>query len=212
MSGQHRKCCAHCGQSFLTNRPERSRFCSKKCYLDHGRATVTCKTCGTEFVVLAHTIHTTRARQFCSHQCYSVVTGEMRTKPHKHERRHWYAMRQRCSNPNYKDFKHYGGRGIYVCDRWKDSFENFISDMGPRPSPKHSVERLNNDGPYSPDNCAWATQKEQTRNQRRTHWIEFDGKRQSMKDWSEQLGISYTKLRRRLNTLGWSVDKALTTP
>ena len=78
----------------------------------------------------------------------------------------WSAMRQRCSNPRNKDYRHYGGRGITVCDRWA-VFENFLADMGERPGPGYSIDRVDNDQGYFPENCRWATQSEQVRNSRR---------------------------------------------
>tara|TARA_R110000868_G_scaffold13848_3_gene64357 strand:- start:8415 stop:8933 length:519 start_codon:yes stop_codon:yes gene_type:complete len=78
----------------------------------------------------------------------------------------WFGMKQRCYNTNFRQYKDYGGRGIKVCERWKESFVNFLEDMGRKPSPQHSLDRINNDGNYEPSNCRWATRSEQQNNKR----------------------------------------------
>ena len=80
------------------------------------------------------------------------------------EYRAWFGIRQRCYNENIKGYYRYGGRGIFVCDRWMNSYEAFLEDMGRRPSSKHSIDRIDNDGNYTPSNCGWATRTEQNRN------------------------------------------------
>lgn len=112
----------------------------------------------------------------------------LETRNHKHgqckrgerasENAIWSAMKQRCSNPNNRDYRLYGGRGISVCDRWLESFDNFMADMGNRPSPAHSIDRIDNDGNYEPSNCRWATKSVQNRNTRRIRPVlRSDGKR-----------------------------------
>ena len=103
--------------------------------------------------------------------------------------RTWYGMVARCQNPKAQGYHYYGGRGITVCDRWLESFENFYADMGERPSPKHSIDRIDVDGPYSPENCRWATWEEQANNKRNTVWIEFQGERLSAAQWRKRLGV-----------------------
>jgi hypothetical protein len=82
------------------------------------------------------------------------------------EHRTWKHIKMRCYNPKDISYKNYGGRGIIMCERWRHSAENFIADMGPKPSPKHSIDRINNDGNYEPSNCRWATRKQQNNNKR----------------------------------------------
>lgn len=122
----------------------------------------------------------------------------------------WLGMRQRCQNPDNRDYGSYGGRGIRVCQRWS-RFENFISDMGRRPSPTHTLEREDNDGHYSPDNCVWADRKTQSRNKRNVPLYEFDGSKKSLAEWSELSGVHVNTLRKRLSK-GWILQRAMSQP
>lgn len=115
-------------------------------------------------------------------------------------------MMERCRNPKADRYFHYGGRGIKVCDSWHD-FAKFLADMGERPSPKHSIERRDNNSGYSPDNCYWATLGEQARNKRTNVMLTFNGETKCRRDWVIQLGIKESTLRDRLKA-GWSVEEA----
>jgi len=118
----------------------------------------------------------------------------------------WKGMRKRCGNPQCKSFKNYGGRGIKVCPRW-DSFENFLSDMGECP-PKMSIDRKNNDGDYTPNNCHWTDFVTQMNNTRTNVLIRFNSKTMTVKQWSRELGIPYHRIYQRLFRLSWSVKRA----
>ena len=127
------------------------------------------------------------------------------------EYRAWGDMKTRCFNPRFKDFHLYGGRGVTVCERWKLSFVAFYSDMGPKPSPLHSLDREDSDGNYEPNNCRWATAREQARNwKHRNRRIAFQGENLLLSEWAERLGFSRESLRDRLSS-GWPVERALTT-
>lgn len=132
--------------------------------------------------------------------------GKSGSKIHKA----WLAMRERCTNPNSKNYKNYGGRGISVCDSWLNSFESFFKDMGDIPSKEYSLDRIDNDKGYCKENCKWSTRIEQARNTRHNVYIEYNGKTQTISAWSEELGIKFTTLNNRLNN--WSIEKALTFP
>lgn len=121
----------------------------------------------------------------------------------------WAAMIGRCVNPRSKNYRHYGGRGIRVCDRWLLSFANFKSDMG-NPPDDTTLDRINNDGPYSPENCRWATRSTQSRNTTANHWITHQGLTLTLADWSARTGLQRETIRRRLAS-GWSVQSALET-
>lgn len=122
----------------------------------------------------------------------------------------WGQMKQRCLNPRDDTYQRYGARGITVCARWRDSFENFLADMGPRPKGM-TLDRIDNNGPYTPENCRWADNTTQYRNRRQTVWIEFNGERLCRKDWAKRYSIDEATLAQRLSR-GWSVERALTEP
>lgn len=123
----------------------------------------------------------------------------------------WFSMKQRCLNPKADNYADYGGRGIKVCDRWIASFEAFYEDMGKKPSPKHSIDRKDVNGPYDKENCRWATKKEQSRNRRNTRPIPFGDESLTIAEWAERIGCDGQVISKRLQS-GWSVERALTTP
>ncbi len=123
----------------------------------------------------------------------------------------WSHMIERCYNPKAAGYKNYGGRGITVCQRWRESSAAFLADMGSRPSPKHQIDRIDNDRGYSPDNCRWATRIEQCRTRRRTTLLTHDGRTMPFADWVRETGIAYQTIRSRLR-IGWTVSEALTRP
>lgn len=122
----------------------------------------------------------------------------------------WCSMKKRCQNKNCKAYKNYGARGIKVCERWNNSFEAFLEDMGSRPSPLHSLDRIDNNRGYEPANCRWATDKEQGRNKRDTTMITIRGERRPLIEWCEVLGTNYRTAKNRLRK-GWSEEAALMT-
>lgn len=123
----------------------------------------------------------------------------------------WCKMKDRCYNPNIKDYKRYGARCIKVCERWLYSFESFLEDMGLRPSPNHSLERKETNGDYCPDNCIWATRKEQSRNKVRSIKVEYNGSIKLLIEVCEEVGANYSIVRHRING-GWDLLSAITAP
>ena len=129
--------------------------------------------------------------------CYNLECIKNRSTKHGQSKRGelsteyktWRSMKMRCLNKNNQAFNDYGGRGIKICDRWLDSFENFLEDMGKKPSKNHSIDRIDNNGDYEPSNCKWATKKEQSCNRRSNKWYEHEGKRMTQKEWANYLGV-----------------------
>lgn len=162
------------------------------CALIGGYST-SCGCIATEKIVAASTKH--------GHSKRSGRSSEMMS---------WKNMKTRCCNSNTPSYSLYGGRGIQVCQRWLDSFENFLADMGKKPLPKrnYTLERKDTNGNYEPTNCIWATHKEQARNLRCNRIIEHNGESKTLAEWSEISGVEYNKLRKRLNR-GWSMEASL---
>lgn len=131
-------------------------------------------------------------------------------KPHPDGYYSWRNMLLRCLDPKHHRYEHYGARGISVAPRWRQ-LDTFLSDMGPRPSRYHSIERLDVNGDYEPLNCVWATVREQSRNKTVTIFVDYLGERVKLRDLTERLGISHTLISSRLR-LGWSLDEAVSTP
>lgn len=127
------------------------------------------------------------------------------------EYRTWAGLKNRCLNPNSPKFPIYGGRGIMVCDRWKHSFLCFLEDMGKKPSPLHSIERIDNNGNYEPSNCVWATNLIQSRNRTSNKVIRFNGSSKTMTEFANEFGLKVGTLWQRLKS-GWSVKDSLTEP
>jgi hypothetical protein len=123
----------------------------------------------------------------------------------------WNAMIQRCHNPRDARFELYGARGIVVCERWRVSFAAFLEDLGPRPSPGHSLERIDNEKGYESGNVRWATTKEQARNKRSNRFLTLNGVSLTIAEWAESAGMTRHQLGARLRS-GWSLEEALATP
>lgn len=127
------------------------------------------------------------------------------------EYKHWTGMINRCENPGATRFEHYGGRGIKICERWRENFKNFYEDMGPRPAPGYSVDRIDTNGDYEPNNCRWATPMEQSRNTRANRLVSVGGHTITLAEAIEKSPVAYkTALRRIIR--GWDPVDAVTLP
>ena len=127
------------------------------------------------------------------------------------EYRIWNHIKERCNNPKDKRYSDWGGRGITICDEWTNSFDTFLFDMGTRPSPKHSIDRIDNNKGYYKENCKWSTKIEQGRNKRNNVNIFYLGETKCLSEWAEILGLRYWTLYNRIYR-GWNFERALSTP
>lgn len=123
----------------------------------------------------------------------------------------WEHIVQRCTNPNNDAYKNYGGRGIQLCTEWRESFAVFFADMGKRPGPGWTIERVNNEEGYTPGNCQWILKGKQVRNRRDTRVLTIDGLSRSIWEWSEVYKIPMSTIRTRLHR-GWTDEQAVTYP
>jgi hypothetical protein len=123
----------------------------------------------------------------------------------------WVGMKKRCHNPTADQYPNYGGRGIIVCEKWRNSYEAFLLDVGRAPSRRHTIDRINSNGNYEPGNCRWATPVEQSRNRRITRRLEIDGVVLPLTEWAEKTGVSADTIRKRLKH-GWEPTMAVFTP
>lgn len=156
--------------------------------------------CGTEKEVFTNNI-VRGLSQSCG--CLHKVSN-------KPERRAWSLMKYRCLTPSSPDFARYGGRGIGVCESWL-VFDNFFADMGKKPFPGATIERLNVDIGYQPDNCVWVSMAQQAQNRTTTRWIEVEGKMVCLSEAARRCGLKNSTVRERIKR-GWSEENALSTP
>lgn len=199
-------------------------FVGKKIYrltimenLGKGKVRVLCE-CGTEkSVSLWCILRKISPTKSCGCLNLELIAERGRKTNLKHgkaktpEYKTWTHMIGRCYCKSDKKYPRYGGRGIVVCDKWRYSFETFLKDVGPRPGPGYSIDRINNDGNYEPSNCKWSNNKEQANNRSLCKQITINGITLNRTQWIERLGLNYNSVMSRLNQ-GWDEVSALTTP
>lgn len=167
--------------------------------------------CGNETLVRAHSLragHTTSCGCIAKESARALLT--VHGNCHRPEWHCWIGMRRRCNDPRASSYPRYGGRGIRVCERWA-SFDEFVKDVGPRPSPEHTLDRIDPDGDYTRGNVVWADRKAQARHKRNSFIVEIDGCKRPLIEVCETLGKNYNRVRVRIRKYGWSVERALGT-
>lgn len=177
--------------------------------------------CGNETIVVSGNLRTGKT-QSCDclrrERCAASNRKNLKMIPPKHGKtntrlyRIWGAMRSRCYNPNTANYHNYGGRGITVCEEWRKDFQSFYTwSMEHGYKSDLSIDRIDNEQGYGPDNCKWSSRKEQANNTRQNHVLNYNGEAHTTAEWSDITGISRTVIVNRLRR-GWDVEKALTTP
>lgn len=170
-----------------------------------------CK-CGTRKIIRGYSLRKGRTKS-----CGCLATEQSSENNKKHGMKGtrlyniWQGMKQRTTNPNNNEYKDYGGRGIDICEEWKNSFEVFEKWANENGYEDNlTIDREDNEKGYSPDNCRWITQREQNRNKRSNHYLTYKGETKTLTEWAEATGISKAVLRYRVVKMGWSAEKALT--
>lgn len=183
------------------------RDCVRVCKNDRNRLAYTCVCiiCGNTATILKENLISGRQKSCgCQKAKFNKTHGQQNTPTYTS----WYNMLSRCRNPKSTGFNNYGGRGIKVCSRW-ESFQNFLADMGERPT-NTTLDRIDNDKDYSKENCRWATRAMQSNNKRTCHYLTVKGVTKTIAQWATEYGVPKQTLRSRLN-LGWEFSKAVTT-
>ncbi len=210
LKSNHTKSCGCLGKNRtedLTNRTFELLFVIKR--LKNDKWICKCS-CSKELEIIADGKHLKSGRtRSCG--CLKIKSltkhGMHKTKEYSS----WQHMKDRCLNSKYRNYKYYGGRGITICNRWIESFQNFIDDMGKMPSGGYSIDRIDVNGNYCPENCKWSTREEQDNNTRNSRFITYDGKTLTIAQWSRLNGISQMTISRRLRR-GWSEIDSITIP
>lgn len=164
--------------------------------------------CGAFRVLLVSSVTSGNTKSCGSMPCMGKTKHELCHTP---EHRAWASIKQRCLCKTSSQYKYYGQRGIGICHEWRTSFESFLNHVGKRPTYKHSIDRINNDGHYEPGNVRWASKAEQANNRRSNRIITLNGESLTLSQWADKLNMPKTAIPNRL-ILGWSIEKTLTTP
>lgn len=167
--------------------------------------------CGNEVIANKSNVNNGNTRTCGCYRrtCIIYSTHNMRHNPAYNV---WMAIKQRCYNPNVAGYKYWGGKGIRMAKRWVSSFPNFLSDMGPRPSKLHSIDRVDSAGHYVKSNCVWATATSQARHRSNTVMVTYEGVCKPLSKWCEELELPYVRIYGRIHYQKWSVEDAFNKP
>lgn len=162
--------------------------------------------CGNEKVISASIV---KNGITCSCGCLKLKRGGL---SRSREYQAWNNMIRRCHDPKNSKYLYYGGSGISVCERWRSSFQDFLADMGNRPSPAHSIDRIDRTGNYEPGNCRWTTIHIQMRNRRNNIYATIDGVTMTLAEWGRRYGKTKSMIWHRINKMGMTPEQAITSP